>query len=505
MDSKNTLALAMKLHAGGELDRAERAYRRILSKDRGNADAWQMLGMLLYQRGRTGDAIAHMRRAIAKAPGIAAFHGNLAECLRATGNFIDAAAELRQALVLAPVLDVGLANLGLVLRVLGNPTAAAVAFRRALAIRPGELSHHDRLFDLLRNNPELGDPCASLRLLCSGPLQSAASHHAYGRSLLTCGRAAEALPPLRKAVALAPGETPPLEILGRALADTSELLPSLALLRRVAATTTDRRGALAILADVQIKLNQARSALALLDQALANDAFDQELIMLRARCLAELGHPEAERVNDYAGLVLAKEIGTPEGYRTLSEFNDALAAQLIDLHRREGHRSPDQSLRGGTQTRGDLFASAEGPLLLLRAQLLKEAQAYLGTLEPAADHPFLARLREKPIPAGSWSILLRRQGFHVSHFDQNGWISGVYYVKVPAGTADPAGMQGWLKLGEPSEGIGRGRLVTPRPGTVVFFPSYFMHGTTPFEGDDIRLTVAFDFRGTGKAVSQRPV
>jgi hypothetical protein len=36
------------------------------------------------------------------------------------------------------------------------------------------------------------------------------------------------------------------------------------------------------------------------------------------------------------------------------------------------------------------------------------------------------------------------------------------------------------------------RVVAPRPGRLVLFPSMMWHGTTPFAGDDDRLTVAFD-------------
>jgi hypothetical protein len=34
--------------------------------------------------------------------------------------------------------------------------------------------------------------------------------------------------------------------------------------------------------------------------------------------------------------------------------------------------------------------------------------------------------------------------------------------------------------------------VQPTPGTLVLFPSYFWHGTIPFNTTDERITVAFD-------------
>jgi hypothetical protein len=60
------------------------------------------------------------------------------------------------------------------------------------------------------------------------------------------------------------------------------------------------------------------------------------------------------------------------------------------------------------------------------------------------------------------------------------------------------GEAGWLKFGEPDIDLGlpQHHAVQPRPGRLVLFPSYFWHGTVPFEDTAPRLTVAFDVRPT---------
>jgi hypothetical protein len=45
--------------------------------------------------------------------------------------------------------------------------------------------------------------------------------------------------------------------------------------------------------------------------------------------------------------------------------------------------------------------------------------------------------------------------------------------------------------------------VKPAVGKLVLFPSYFWHGTVPFQSQNMRLTVAFDVT-PGKAV-HRPL
>jgi hypothetical protein len=64
---------------------------------------------------------------------------------------------------------------------------------------------------------------------------------------------------------------------------------------------------------------------------------------------------------------------------------------------------------------------------------------------------------------------------------------------VKDGEPDNAGA---LVLGEPPAELALGlpprRIVRPKEGHLVLFPSSMWHGTVPFEGGNERLTVAFD-------------
>jgi hypothetical protein len=68
------------------------------------------------------------------------------------------------------------------------------------------------------------------------------------------------------------------------------------------------------------------------------------------------------------------------------------------------------------------------------------------------------------------------------------------------------GGQGGLKFGESRFGLGERdrplRIVKPAVGKLVLFPSYYWHGTVPFESQDARLAIAFDVI-PGKTVPRR--
>ena len=75
--------------------------------------------------------------------------------------------------------------------------------------------------------------------------------------------------------------------------------------------------------------------------------------------------------------------------------------------------------------------------------------------------------------------------------------SGVYYPKLPQTLGDGEDRAGWLGFGRPGYGIGAARppklaYARPEEGLIVMFPSYVWHWTEPFEGDEERVSVAFD-------------
>ena len=172
---------------------------------------------------------------------------------------------------------------------------------------------------------------------------------------------------------------------------------------------------------------------------------------------------------------------------------DALAACLRRIHLAT-HQPLEQSLRGGTQTDGPLFARLEPEIRTLRSAILEAVQEHIARLPPPDPrHPLLGVKRAPVGFSGSWSVRLTEGGFHANHVHPAGWISSAFYVALPDDLGGDA-QAGWLTLGEAAE-IGVDlppiRTIEPKPGRLVLFPSSLWHGTRPF-GAGERLTVAFD-------------
>jgi Flp pilus assembly protein TadD len=173
---------------------------------------------------------------------------------------------------------------------------------------------------------------------------------------------------------------------------------------------------------------------------------------------------------------------------------DELAATLRDLHKLSG-QPLEQSLRGGTQTDGDIFTRLDPVLVQLREAVRTTVAEHVAGLPPVdPGHPLLSAQRDSIRFAGAWSVRLRSAGFHSNHVHPLGWFSSALYVALPPDIG--VGEAGMLTLGEPRSScfdidMAPFHMITPRPGRLALFPSYMWHGTRPF-GDGERLTVAFD-------------
>ena len=71
------------------------------------------------------------------------------------------------------------------------------------------------------------------------------------------------------------------------------------------------------------------------------------------------------------------------------------------------------------------------------------------------------------------------------------WVASASASDFPA-----HGPAGWIKFGETNINLGErehiGKILQPKEGHLVLFPSYMFHGTVPFPSNEVRTTIAFD-------------
>lgn len=176
---------------------------------------------------------------------------------------------------------------------------------------------------------------------------------------------------------------------------------------------------------------------------------------------------------------------------SLEALADCLRAQHLSVH-----QPLEQSLRGGTQTDGYLFARVDPEIRALRDAVVDAVREHVAQLPPPDPrHPQLGPRRSPIRFNGAWSVRLTSGGRHANHIHPQGWFSSALYVALPEPEQRGPEPAGWLTLGEPQAELQLDlppfRMVEPKPGRLALFPSTMWHGTRPFETGE-RLTVAFD-------------
>lgn len=473
--------LALSLIALGRGREAVAAAQRAVAIDGTHSPAWSTLGQALRAAGRLDQAAEAFDRALALAPALASAQVGRARVALERGE-ADAGERHRAALTASPTdreLLLGLAQ--------AEPTDAAM----------------DRLRDRLRSEPEWIEGHRTFARLASERNESVDSTFCDAQSqrpadpLLATERLIVLVKAERESDALSliqrlPNnvrDQPPVRRI-EALAAT--LIGDISRARVAIAAIRDSHPEFSIepLAMIALADGDPAAAAALLERHVGTQAETVSYWALLSLAWRLLEDDREEWLHGQPGLIAATDMD-------LSPADlDAILALLRDLHAGRRAHPVGQSMRGGTQTSGRLFARTEPVLRRLAETLSQSVEIYRAALPPLDPaHPVL-RHRNRPwMIAKSWSVRLTGAGFHVHHVHPEGVVSSAAYLHLPKQDAAADPHSGWLALGaSPAHlriDLPPVRLIEPKVGRLALFPSTLYHGTVPFDAGE-RLTVAFD-------------
>jgi len=133
-DLQHMLEHGYRRHMEGQLEEAERLYQAVLSRDRHNLHALNLLGMLCVNDFRPDEAVVLISKALKFQPNNPESHANIALAFKDQGKLEQAVKHFRESIRLDPYKPVVFNNLGNVLRELGEPHEAIKAYERALQL-----------------------------------------------------------------------------------------------------------------------------------------------------------------------------------------------------------------------------------------------------------------------------------------------------------------------------------------------------------------------------------
>lgn len=457
-DSQSYELLANALRAQERLEEALAAAESAVRLDTSNNGAHHSRAFILSRLGRFADALTIYDQLIARGLAHPSVWLNRSVALLGLTRDADAEAALVDGVKRWPQ-DLGLQNMLASLRWMrGGGEEFARDYESAVRREPDSLW---------------------LRIGCADLLRRADLH-------------ARAEVVLREGLQRAPGNGPLQGALGVLLDEMDRTGEGLPLLQAAVADAPNVLSVRGNLINGLLRLGRGDEALREILPLRAAQPLNGDWVCYEAMAYRQMGDARYHELCDYDLMVQPFDLDAPAGFASIADFNAALRDSLNRLHVLETHPL-DQSLRHGSQTTRSLLTIKDTIIESYLRALEEPIRAYIATMQKP-DHPWSGRKSDKFRLSGCWSVKLKANGYHVNHIHPEGWISSAYYVSLPDVAKSGDTQEGWIKFGEPRWPLphcGVEKVVQPKEGRLVLFPSYMWHGTIPFsEGE--RLTAPFD-------------
>lgn len=178
----------------------------------------------------------------------------------------------------------------------------------------------------------------------------------------------------------------------------------------------------------------------------------------------------------------------------LDLFNN-LEEQTLYLAQLEEYINKQESLiwdragkptRRGRQSHEILQGSHNQYIIELSNRLKKVINKYMNS-RPLLGQ--IAHQKGQKNDLSGWAVSLTKGGYQKRHIHPDAVVSGVLYIKLSDECRSCSHNEGNLMFSSPH----CSRMITPKEGMVVLFPSYLAHETIPFTNDQERICIAFNF------------
>ncbi|MEO1602217.1 MAG: tetratricopeptide repeat protein [Pseudomonadota bacterium] len=461
------LKQAMVLHQAGRLQEAVAHYRQVLKSHPNSAPVLTYCGAALLDLKQSFEAQQMLAAAVAADPKNADAHAYLGNAHQMAGRLEQAAQSYAAALEIQPNNAALQNNLGVLLQKRGCCEAAIGHFQKAVTLQP---RYAQALNNLAQAEVNRGQPAAA-QAAASKAVEIepsyAEAHNTLGSAQSAIGDHAAAICSFRKAVELRPKYTEALHNLAVALVIDGEAVEAVDMCNRTLALAP---ASIPALATKTVALGQAER--------------DGEMAAL-------IG---------YGTHIRAHTVDPTPDYPDLATFNADLVEQIL-AHPSLAFEPDGHATRKGRHT-GELLSGEPGPFATFERIINDAVEAYRTAQPPGPCHPVNATA-PKRWALTAWSVVFEEEGHQVPHIHESGWLSGVYYPKVPCDIGESAeDPRGWIEFGRPQALYGATRmppvhLIRPEEGLIVLFPSYAFHCTVPTGSRELRVSVAFDVMPRG--------
>jgi len=406
---------------------------------------------------------------------------------------------------------------------LGHLNEAVECFQKALKIEPSSAEGHNNLGLALQRSGNYNSAAASYREAIILNPRLADAHNNLGLLLSSLGQTKEAIESYKTALTNAPKNPAIHNNLGIVFKELGDLIEATKCYRRaleLASNYKDARINLAVVLVEQEHFDEAIQCFLKVDPTVENTKISALLL----ECYYRKGDRKAYEIQlqliksqqtDYnfrAGAVAAFVSHQHDTKNIYQFYNDpiekvttfnALDDRIIDQHfinnlytatnkfSGNEHYSPGH-ISAGYQSAGNLFELDVLVFAKLETIIRRYIDQYFAKIKN--DKSLFVNNWPKDYLINGWYIRLMKGGEISAHI-HSGWLSGVFYLKVPNKMGGNEGNIEYTLCGYDlpvkNDGYPR-KIIETKPGTLVLFPSSLPHRVFPFTSDEERICLAFD-------------
>jgi len=511
----------LNLYNAGQLQQAEATAKALLQVYPNAPILHNVLGPCLAGQRKFEEAAVSFKRVVAAMPNSAELHFNLATVLANLGRHDEAVTNYKKAAAIKPSYADAYFNLGISQQAIEKFEDAVASYRRAIAIEPGFFEAHGNLGTVLQQQGKLDEAISSYqKALNINP--DARGHFNLATALRDKGKLDDAIAAYRQAISLYPNYVQAHNNLGEALRDQGKMDEAVASYHQALAIDPNHEEASYNIAQFLYDAGDFQQAIAYFEKSKLGDWQERQLYCLykaeQYDAFKQKLQPLLQQRNVSPFLATlsthyATNFGVEDSYdfcKTPMDFvyhnsigelagedSELLSDLLRDIEFAEIAERKQGRLHHGIQSAGNLFKRSEASFIKLSQLIKKEVEAYQQRFADA-DCELVRSFPQQTEFSSSWYVKMRTGGHLTSHIHETGWLSGSVYLSLPkkkVGQDD-----GSIEFSTHGDHYPQKhtnfpvKVIAPKLGDIVLFPSSLFHRTIPFTSDEERICVAFDIK-----------
>jgi tetratricopeptide (TPR) repeat protein len=217
MDTTRSLQSAKSYYKEGQLEKAEKIYKKILNKYPDNTEAVYHIGLIYCQLRRYDAAIKYLEKSLRFNPSETDAHINLGLAFQNKKQFEKAISHFNTALQLNPSSSLAFYNLGIVFQETGQTDKAAQCYQQAVRFDPLFVEAHFNLGIMLFSKNQFNESIIHFRKVLDINPELPSAYFIMGLALAKKGLHDEAVRHYKKALHLDPQMIPVFTQIGIAL------------------------------------------------------------------------------------------------------------------------------------------------------------------------------------------------------------------------------------------------------------------------------------------------